>query len=398
MVNRWIVLGFFCSAVLGYFGGTLALHYLPKLTSNSEALLQLEGMRRPIIQGYLPYWLIDKSATDYSSTLTDIAYFGLIVNGDGTIVTQTNPNETEPGWLALSKDNLKTKLNNAEASGVNRSLLLQSGDENAITKLITDPVAHAKVLMSQVEPIMDNHRFKDITIDIESSRQATESEQQQFTLFVKTLSMLAHEHNRGNVYIDIPVYAYLKPTIYDPARLPSTVDYVVLMAYDYHYRSSYVVGPVAPIDGGQVAWENDVDKAVKMALTTMKPEQLLLGVPLYGYEWETMTATAGAPIIPASGVTASNQRINDLLQSCTNCTVDRNPLSQELEIAYFDQTTQSFHQIAIGDKQTMESKVALAKKYKLAGVALWALGYEDSQLLSPLADYKDYRWILYSQH
>ena len=33
-------------------------------------------------------------------------------------------------------------------------------------------------------------------------------------------------------------------------------------------------------------------------------------------------------------------------------------------------------------------KIDLAKKYKLGGVALWALGYEDAATLAPLAAYK----------
>ena len=37
----------------------------------------------------------------------------------------------------------------------------------------------------------------------------------------------------------------------------------------------------------------------------------------------------------------------------------------------------------------MKEKIALAQKYRLGGVALWALGYEDGTILNPLSSYKN---------
>ena len=373
------------AGALGVSLGIEALLYIPKLNlDRGNELYKIAGVQKPLIVGYLPYWLLDKASSDYSDYLTDISYFGLIVNSDGTLVKKNNATEKEPGW------------NNLDA-GAKRatSLLIQSGVEESISTLLNDPVKNADTLMNEIEPILTKYNFKDLTIDIESVKSVEASVSDNYSVFIETIKQRLHNFNNTiTLSIDVPVYAYSRSTIYNPKILSSIVDYMVLMTYDYHYRSSYVTGPVAPLSGAGLWWENDVDRAIKQALIFSSPEKIILGIPLYGYEWETQLNTSGAPIIPGSGLTASNKRIETLLTTCQDCLVDREVSSGEKVIKYFDKGTNSWHQIYAGDSQTLQQKINLAKKYRLGGVALWALGYEDSQQLKVLTDYKDFKWTL----
>ena len=64
---------------------------------------------------------------------------------------------------------------------------------------------------------------------------------------------------------------------FDYAALAPSVDLAVLMAYDYHYAGGDP-GPVAPI-----GWVRDV---TTYASQTFGASKVLLGVPLYGYDWD----------------------------------------------------------------------------------------------------------------
>jgi spore germination protein YaaH len=48
-----------------------------------------------------------------------------------------------------------------------------------------------------------------------------------------------------------------------------------------------------------------------------------------------------------------------------------------------------YSQIYYEDETSLKEKLALAGKYHLGGVALWALGYEDNTMLRPLTNYKN---------
>ncbi|MCL4384025.1 glycosyl hydrolase family 18 protein [Patescibacteria group bacterium] len=381
---RWrLVLKMMVAGLLGYFLGVEAITIIPTWDlPRNHFLYQITGVHKPLVLGYLPYWLLDKSENDYSPYLTDVSYFGLIINHDGTIVKK-NGNSSEPGWNRL-------------ANGAPRasSLLLQSGVEDSIQQLLQNPVKNANTLMNEVLPIISQYRFRDLTVDVESVKTVSPDVSNNYTQFLKTIKQrLSAQNQEISLSVDVPVYAYSRPTIYNVNDLPLAVDYLVLMTYDYHYRGSATAGPVAPLSGGDTYWENDVSRAVDLALKTMPEEKLILGVPLYGYEWETQSNAAGAAIIPGSGLTASNKRVAEILDNCPNCQVTTDKSSGEKSIVYLDTTTNSYHQIFIGDETTLAKKIELAKQKHLGGIAFWALGYEDNQMLKKLKDYQNFKWI-----
>jgi spore germination protein YaaH len=162
---------------------------------------------------------------------------------------------------------------------------------------------------------------------------------------------------------------------------------MVIMGYDYHFEGSYVTGPVAPLFGAGVISEYDIQTAVEKALTIMPASKIILGIPLYGYEWETIGTDPRSPVIPGTGLIASSQRVSQLLESCSTCSAKLDPIAEEKYLIYKDTGTDSYHQIFYPDQEIMKSKIEFAQKYSLAGVALWALGYEDPTILNPLKDY-----------
>ncbi len=349
-------------------------------------LLSMFGVRKPQIVGFLPYWLLVKADRQYDSYITTLSYFGLTVDVDGKPIFLVNPQEEDPGWTALRGAQLDALRESAKKKNIKMSLLVHSADDEKITQLLVNPEQTAHALVSEVAPIMKSRGFGDLNLDIESFTPASESARAAFTMFVSTVAADVRQAALGTLTVEIPPIALTGNYIIDPQAVGAIADYIVLMTYDYHYLGSYLAGPVAPIGGGGEIREFDVEMSVKEAINVIAKEKLLLGIPLYGYQWETVSEKPGAATIPSGASTASSRRVAELLAGCATCSASLDPVSGEPVVVY--QEGDYYNQIYYENQESLAAKLALASRYQLGGVALWALGYEDDALLVPLAEYK----------
>lgn len=195
------------------------------------------------------------------------------------------------------------------------------------------------------------------------------------------------EQKLGTVTLDLIPIALVKSDLYDARSLGAIVDRVVLMTYDFHYTGSFTSGANAPISGAGTTLEYDTETAVKEALKVMPANKILLGIPLYGYEWETLGAAPESATIPGGASTASVARVADILSKCATCSAQFDQVAREPYVIYPE--NDYYNQIYFENEASLKEKIAMAQKYHLGGVALWALGYEDSTMLNPLTNYKN---------
>ena len=358
--------------------------FLPKNNTVTKIISPIGAERRQAI-GFLPYWLTTKADKDYTKYLTTLAYFGLTVTSDGSIEKYINPGETEPGWYALNNGKLDKFFETAKKNDINLSLVVFSSDEENIGQLISNPITHAKNLISEVEPMMKEYGFSDLNLDIESVLTASDEARQNFSLFVREVKKNIDEKNLGTLTIDASPIVLVKKYLINIDEVGKIVDRVIFMTYDYHYPGSSVTGPVAPVGGAGIEAEFDTTVAIKEALNILPPEKIILGVPLYGYEWETLGDMPRSAVIPGTGIVASNRRVEKYLKTCTDCEVKTDDYGEESYLIYKDEKTGTYHQIFYPDKSTTEAKVKLVNRFELGGVALWALGYDGDTILDPLS-------------
>ncbi len=344
------------------------------------------GIQKPEVVGFMPYWLTAQANKDYSPYITTLTYFGLTLQNDGTIQKLTNPQEEEPGWTALKSDTYTSRMTEASKHGLKQSLLVVSGDDTVISDLISDPVTHADNLIHDVGPIMKDKGFTDLNLDIESFADATESARANFTKFVATVKDQLVKQNLGTLTLDLIPISLVTSKIYDANSLGTIVDRIVLMTYDYHYSGSFTSGANAPINGAGTKVEYDTETAVKEALKIMPANKILLGIPLYGYEWETLDATPESATIPDGSSVASSKRVSDVLSGCASCSAQIDAVAREPYVIYPE--NDYYNQIYFENESSMKEKISLAQKYRLGGVAMWALGYEDNTMLTPFTVYK----------
>jgi len=376
----FFLIGVWSAVGIMYLLGTAPVRF-------DNPILKTLAAKKPEVVGFLPYWLLTSANKDYSQYISTLTYFGLALNNDGSVKKLNNPQEEEPGWTALKSDAFAAKQLDAKNHNLKQSLLVISGDDSVIADMIADPVTSANDLITDVVPIMKDKGFTDLNLDIESFMTASESARANFTKFVSTVTDQIKAQQLGTVTLDLIPISLVKSDLYDAHALGAIVDRVVLMTYDYHYTGSLISGANAPIAGAGTSLEYDTETAVKEALKVMPASKILLGIPLYGYEWETINSASESATIPGGSSIASSSRVADILTGCASCSAQFDSVAREPFLIYPE--NDYFNEIYFENEASMKEKISLAQKYHLAGVALWALGYEDATMLNPLTNYKN---------
>lgn len=375
------------SVVLGLISALIFVSVINGRSQLETPLLKTFGVHKPYAIGFLPYWLLNKAEPASLQKLNRITYFGLVVNPDGTLQEKSNPQEAEPGWHQLETGNFTDKIKNVTKNSADYSLLIHQANEASISALLQDPKGHAVTLVNSVEPLMKEHGFTDLNLDIESFRTATPEAQARMTDFLREVKTQMTEKKLGTLTTELTVASLVNDALMKPAEVGEISDYVVLMAYDFRYTGSYLAGAVAPIGGTGEKIEYDVAKSIELATNIIPPEKIILGIPLYGYEWETMSYDPESPVIPGTGKTATASRMEEVLNTCTECIKGRDELTGSPYVYLPPNEDSAIQQIYYEDQESLQKKLELAKQHKLGGVAFWAIGYESNDLLNPVRKY-----------
>lgn len=386
MKQRTVIIIFI--SVLLVLAGFLVIYkyFLPRTLKKNIPVVGLIIPQNEVI-GFLPYWLTPKASTDYSNYITTLTYFALTVSKDGTIQKFTKPGESEPGYLSLKNGKMDPFLNSARQKGEDLSLAVFNGNDSDIAQILNDPATSANNLTGDVIPVMQQYGFTDLNLDVEQTADASPAARMKFTEFVKDVKENLDTSKVGTLSIDVSAISFVKDTnLSDPAALAPVVDKIILMAYDYHSTVSFVTGPVAPGLGAGTVSEFDTDTAVAAALKIMPSRKIILGIPLYGYEWETIGSVPRSAVVPGTSLIISNFRAEDFLSQCATCSAEFDKTDQESHIIY-ETDSGTYQQIFYPTKDSTQFKVDLAGKYSLGGIAVWALGYEGKTILQPLSAY-----------
>lgn len=383
----FLLISSICIGIILGFLLVKLITYLP-LSINNPALSAL-GIEKPHVIGFLPYWLIARADKNYNPYVTTLTYFGLTIDTDGHLLELTSPKEEEPGWHSLRSSQVQKMFQEAKSNHTQLSLTVVQQDEASISALLKNPTIHAKNLLSDIIPQMKKYGFTDLNIDIESFKKTDNKQRQQFALFLSEIKKGITKEHIGTITVDIAPNAFIKPFLIDPIKIGSIADYMLFMGYDFHGVLSANPGPIAPLNGAGVNAEYDITTAINIAIKEISPQKLILGIPLYGYQWDTTTNDQNTATIPNTGAVASNRRIMEMLPSCLTCISKNDSLATEHDVIYQDKKTDPyFHQAFLLDDNDFIKRIDFTKQYNFAGVALWALGYEGSSILNPLKQYK----------
>ncbi|NCN06980.1 MAG: hypothetical protein GW946_04025 [Candidatus Pacebacteria bacterium] len=326
-----------------------------------------------VVYGFLPYWNLND--TVLQPELTHLSYFALTIGADGQVRLQED-GSIEPGFNKLRSEQLLDLINIAADQDTKFELVLSQFIADDIAAFLASETAQER-LLETLDGVILAYPISGINIDIELNGSSNDRQRQQLVGFMTKLRQ--HLDSRyKNISISIDVYAGASKNnqLWDIPALAPVVDYIVVMAYDFHRRTSPQAGPVAPLFGGSELWDSDINEHLRRFLEQVPREKILLGVPFYGYEWQTENRSAQSATIPETGSAAKITRVKELLSKSEVLSVEQHwnedALSPYLSYVEAGETFVLYYE----DSRSLSYKLDYVNQLDLGGIAIWALGYE----------------------
>ena len=286
------------------------------------------------------------------------------------IQNMTGVNVISPTWFYVT-DNNGNIINNATADYVSLAHekglkvwgLVDNFTQDISTYEVLSRTSSRQNLVSQLVNAAVGAGIDGINVDFE---QLSEDVGVHFLEFLRELSIECHKNNLV-LSVDNPVPEDFT-SHYDRAEQGKVVDYVIIMGYDEHYVGSEEAGSVASLP-----W---VEKGIQDTIAEVPAQRVINAVPFYTRLWKT---EAGSLSSEAIGMDQAQQVISE---KNVETYWDKNT-SQNYGTYEEDNST---YQIWLEDAESIAAKVKLASKYKLAGVAAWKLGFENSGIWQVITD------------
>ena len=247
-----------------------------------RALTTAGGRLSREVFGFAPYWELSNEATWNYALLSTVAYFGITLNGDGSL------NKTDAGWTGWNSQDLVDLINRAHAANDRVVLVIKTFNDATINQIVSSP-ANSQNAINNTLALIASKSLDGVNVDFEGGVSATYPNiQSQFTSFVSQLTAQLHQHWVGAV-ASVDTYsgsASWDNGFFNITALAPVTDAIFIMAYDM--SSSNTPGqasPNAPLNG----WTYNDTSSVNQYLAKAPASKIILGVPYYGYKWSTAT-------------------------------------------------------------------------------------------------------------
>lgn len=303
--------------------------------------------------------------------LTTVAYFGINMNGDGSMVT------SDAGYATWQSQSVTDLINAAHTAG-DRVILTVKAFNNGTIASITGTERNRQAAISSILSQVAGRGADGVNIDFEGNDPSAAPGLTQFVAELRS-GLSARLPNASYLTIDTYASAASGGTMFDISGLSSYVDAFDVMAYDITQPGASRAGPVSPLAGMTYS---DVN-TVSAYLARIPASQLILGVPYYGYKWSVAQPTAQAPTTaPATADTYSD------VQSDLACA---SQLSQHWDSGFATPWAtwwspaandpcggnhNSWRELYYDNATSLGDKYDLVTSRNLRGIGIWALGYD----------------------
>lgn len=299
---------------------------------------------------YTVYYSGDNSSYNslslYGSYVSHFSTMTFNVDGSGNVTGSTPTNAIT---LAASKGITPyaavTNLSNG------------SFDPHVAHLILTDPTLRTKTIQN-ILSIIQNNGFKGVNIDFENM---LATDRPYFNTFIQELSSVLRPKGYQTV-VSVSAKTSDSPTsswsgTFDYYSLGQSADYLQIMSYDQN-------GPWG--SPGPVSGLNWVEKVLQYATSQIPASKLLIGLPAYGYDWNTTTNTGSA---------VAWKNIPSLLQN-TGATPQWDATSSSPYFQY-QAADGSSHTVWYENYESIKQKAQLVNRYNLAGASMWCLRLDD---------------------
>ena len=326
------------------------------------------------VHAWAPYWAIDDALPmleTRADALAEVSPLWFTATGVGTIATDPQaPADTSEQFIETARQ-----------SGIPVvPSIFDRTDAGVMAAILADPDQRARHV-DAIIAFAEDGDYDGIDLDYEQfafadDRDTWTTTRPNWVAFVGELSIRLRADGRTLTVSVPPVYDDGQTDdsgywVYDYAAIAPLVDTIRVMAYDYS-NADTDAGAVAPLD-----W---VDRVVAgTAEASGDPSKLVLGVPLYGYNWVLETAGTCPPSAEGT-TTVTNASVGELAQR-RGGVPEYDPATGEWSFRYeltVDGETTSctqLRQVNYVGADGAQLRMQRAVDAGFRGVALFALGY-----------------------
>lgn len=283
---------------------------------------------------------------------------------DSLIENTKGVNVISPTWYELTDNegNFRSLANldyvkKAHNKGLKVWALVNNFNSDVNTEVLMSKNSVRKKLVQALIAEAQEYDFDGINLDFEGIK---EEAGRHYIQFIRELSILCRQ--KGIVLsVDNYVPAFSNQ-FYNRKEQGIVADYVIIMGYDEHYAGG---------GAGSVASIGYTENGIKDTLAEVPKGKVIHAIPFYTRIW---TETAEGK------TNSSSVGIAKAVEWAAENNVDLN--WQEETGQYYGelQTSEGVKKVWMEEERSIGLKMNLVKKYGLAGVACWKLGFEPPQL------------------
>ena len=319
------------------------------------------------VYGFVPYWLETSKTVSglRMDLLTTVSFFDVGFRRDGSL------ERSSLGYPALVSASSTAIIRAAHAVGVRVDLTLASFGFQKNRAFLRNGPAQRRTI-AQIASLVRSRGLDGVTVDFES---VYRTDLPAFGRFVESLRKAIRAHNPiGRV--TVAVGASQAGVAMAGVVLKDHADRALIMGYDYRGGSSATTGSTDPLvrrDGGMsLTWTLNLAAAARLPMN-----RLILALPYYGMSWPTKTRALGAAparakyrVSPAYPIRVSKVTIP------AGSRTGYDPVEATAWVMTWDAHRHVWRQTYYDSPKALQVKFNLAKKRGLAGIGLWALGYD----------------------
>lgn len=309
------------------------------------------------VYGWHPYW-VGTAYNNYDfNLLSTFSYFSYELN------PATGNYNSIHSWKTTNSINL------AQAAGTRVELCVTNFGSTNNNTFLTNMTARQTFIDSII--VLINYRNADgVNIDFEG---VSGSNRNDLTSFMTDLSVQLKAAIPGAT-VSMATYSVDWNNVFDFVALSSVVDQFIIMGYGYYYSGSATAGPTDVLYSGSMWTSYNLIRSINYHLDSGVPNaKLLIGLPYYGYEWETTSGT----IPSATTGNFSSSRTYSYVKNNTSGNYSNRQYDFQSEMAYYIYQPGPWRQAFVGDEESLGARYDWVKLLNIGGIGIWALGYDD---------------------
>ena len=316
------------------------------------------GKQDHVVFGYLPYWELDYQAFRWD-LLTHIAWFSVELSASGDL---TDGNHfADPSTAALVAE--------AHSHGVAVVLCVTDFDSGSIGAFLGSASARSKAIGGLVA-LVTSQGADGVNVDFEGVPIESKA---QFVSFLAELKAAVAAAVPGGGHVSIASPAVDWAGSYDYDAIAAAIDAVFVMAYDYHWKGGDPgpICPLAPSDGwGKYSLGWTLDDYAKWGGDVMM-DKLVVGLPLYGYDWPSSGASPHASATGKGSATLwGTAQTEGMVYGWKWDGPSESPW-------YVYQKGGVWRQAWVVTAESLGQRMDAAVARGLPGIGFWALGYDE---------------------